>query len=101
MNFSHSKLGRLFWRIVSHYYGVFLFLTICFIAFGFFVLYRDFYLLRQSNPIISLSKIKVEEEVLSEVIEELEERKIKIQEIEDKEYFNPFKEVPLSESESD
>ncbi len=94
-----SKLNKLFWKIVSRYYAVFLILVISFAFFGFFILYRDFYLLKQSKPIVSLSKLKVEEDKLSELLEEIEEKELKTENIEEKEYFNPFeKNSPESEN---
>jgi hypothetical protein len=96
---SSSKLNKLFWKTVSRYYAVFLILVISFSFFGFFILYRDFYLLKQSKPIVSLSKLKVEEDKLSELLEEIEEKELKTENIEEKEYFNPFeKNSPESEN---
>jgi hypothetical protein len=93
MNSFFKKLGDFFWGLISHYYAIFLVLTISFVAFGFFILYKDFFLLMQSKPIISLSKIQVKEEALTDLIEEINNRKLNIEQIEEKDYFNPFENV--------
>jgi len=93
MNLFLSKLNKFFWGLVSHYYAIFLILTISFFAFGFFLLYNDFFLLMQSKPVISLSQIQINDDILEEVLNEAENRKLKIEEIESKEYFNPFEKV--------
>ena len=101
MNLFLSKLNKFFWGLVSHYYAIFLILTISFFAFGFFLLYSDFSLLIQSKPVISLSQIQINDEILEEVLDEAENRKLKIEEIESKEYFNPFRKVFSSTEENE
>ena len=55
----------------------------------------------QSKPVISLSQIQINDDILEEVLDEAENRKLKIEEIGSKEYFNPFEKVFSSTEENE